>query len=97
MMTKIKIGPLVYDVNYIDEVVDDDDLCYGMVEHVSQVIDIDKTSTEERQKMALFHEVLHVLNHEYQLGLVEEQIITITSSVIDTLNRNKWFREKMCK
>ena len=104
-MSKIKIGPLTYELKYIDgdklnlelawEDSDDDSEYYGAVSHKNQIIFISKNNNEEREKLALLHEVIHGINEQYTAGLLEGQVASLTNGIVDVMNRNPWLRRKL--
>ena len=104
---KLKVGPLTYTIKYTNgdklalepEWVSEDDggEYYGAVENKTQTIFLRKQNSEERERLALLHEVIHAVNDIYDTQLVEGQVKCLSAGLMDTLNRNKWFREKMCQ
>ena len=104
-MSKIKIGPLTYDLKYTDgdklnlepawEDPDDEEIYYGAISHKNQVIFIRKNNGEEREKLALLHEVIHGVSEQYAAGLLEGQVVSITNGIMDTMNQNPWLRRKL--
>ena len=98
-MAKLKIGPLVFDVSYVsDPLFDEDDeeiRLYGKIKFLDQVILIDRTLPEIKQRITLLHEALHAIDIEYQTKLSEPTITCLANGIIDALQRNKWFRDKI--
>ena len=104
-MPKIKIGPLTYTLKYTDgnklnleedwEAPDDETAYYGAVSHKNQVIFINKYNTEEREKLSLLHEIIHAVSEQYDAGLLEGQVISLTNGIIDVMDRNPWLRKKL--
>ena len=95
---KVKVGPFTYDVKYKKEVRDiDGNLVWGSISHMRQTIDIatGDTSTEERQQVALLHELLHALSNTYVIGLQEEQVEVLANTLIDLFGRNKNVRDRI--
>ena len=104
-MSKIKIGPLTYKLKYTNgskldlepawEDPDDDTDYYGAISHKNQIIFVSKDNNEERGKLALLHEIIHAISEQYDAGLVEGQVISLTNGIVDVMNRNPWLRKKL--
>ena len=100
-MSKLKIGPLTYNVSYTATpiTIEDEDGeahgCWGDIEYISQTIRIDKTSTKEKQRVALLHETIHAIDKEYQTNLTEPTVACLANGIMATLRQNKWLREKL--
>jgi len=100
-MPKIKVGALTFTVQYTSDpiVIEDKDgeqsECWGDVSHKGHRIRINTDATEVRQKTALLHEVIHVVDEEYQTHLTEPTVTCLASGLMAVIQGNKWFREKL--
>ena len=104
-MPKIKIGPLTYTLKYTNgdklglepewEDPDDETSYYGAISHRDQVVFFSKNNNEHRERLALLHEVIHAISEQYDAGLVEGQVISLTNGIVDTIDRNPWLRKKL--
>ena len=106
-MPGIKIGPIVYTTKYTDgdklnldpdwDDPDDGASYYGAVSHSNQVVFLNRHNTEEREKLALLHEVLHAVSDLYDAQLHEGQVKCVSAGLMQVINDNKWFRKKLCE
>lgn len=92
---KIKIGDLRYKIQFCNDIYSANDhrKLYGEIDYKTQVIKIDKTSTQERIKNTLLHEVIHGLNDGYVLDIEEKTIDLLATSLINLIIDNKKFFE----
>lgn len=70
--SNVKIGALYFDVKQVDELKDEDsEDIYGQVDHFKQEFTLRKDVTEEIKKVTLLHEIIHVFDEYFSLGLSE--------------------------
>ena len=72
MIDSIKICGLVYAILY--KTPEEIEGRIGLANFNTQEIWINSSMTEQTKKIALYHEVLHMLDHAYNLKLSEEQV-----------------------
>ena len=102
-MPKIKVGALTFNVQYtskpilLEEESGEQSECWGDVSHEHQKIRTNARAPEERQKTALLHEIIHVVDNEYKTGLTEPTVACLASGLMAVIEGNKWFREKLLK
>ena len=58
-LRKIKIGGLVYNIEYTEL-----EESLGRTEYSKQLIQIDNRQTKEQQEVTLIHEIIHCLNNQ---------------------------------
>ena len=61
----------------------------GTADFNRQLISINKDNTEQTQRIAVFHEVLHLVSDAYGLNLTEEQVKIGTHAFIALIEDNK--------
>jgi len=61
----------------------------GTADFNRQLISINKDHTQQTQKIAVFHEVLHLVSDAYGLNLTEEQVKIGTHAFIALIEDNK--------
>ena len=77
---KLKICGITYEVLY--KTPEEMQGNIGLALFNSQEIWINETFTEQTKKIALWHEVLHILDHAYNLKMTEEQVKFQTHALI---------------
>ena len=61
----------------------------GTADFNKQLISINKDHTQQTQRIAAFHEVLHLVSDAYGLNLTEEQVKIGTHAFIALIEDNK--------
>ena len=61
----------------------------GTADFNKQLISINKDHTEQTQRIAVYHEILHLLSDAYGLKLTEEQVKIGTHALIAFVEENK--------
>ena len=61
----------------------------GTADFNKQLISINHDHTEQTQRIAVFHEVLHIVSDAYGLNLTEEQVKIGTHAFIALIEDNK--------
>lgn len=85
----LKIGYKKYDVMLInDNVVLDNDVCYGCALVDEQVIKISSLYSKEQQCCTLIHESIHAIDDIWELGLSEEQVRKLGKGIFQLLEEN---------
>lgn len=54
----------------------------GLADFNNQRIMIDTTATQQTKNIALLHEVLHLIDKTYSIGLTEQQVTTLAHALI---------------
>ena len=83
---KLKICGLTYDVLY--KTAQEMQGTIGLARFNDQEIWIGSDFTEQTQKIALWHEILHILSDAYNLKMTEEQVKYQTHSLIALVDDN---------
>ena len=83
---KLKICGIAYEVLY--KTPEEMQGNIGLALFNSQEIWINETFTEQTKKIALWHEVLHILDHAYNLKMTEEQVKFQTHALIALVEDN---------
>ena len=63
----------------------------GLADFNKQEISINSEHTQSTQKIAILHEILHILSDSYNLKLSEEQVIYTTHALLAFMSDNKFF------
>jgi Zn-dependent peptidase ImmA (M78 family) len=61
----------------------------GTADFNRQLISINQDHTEQTQRIAVFHEVLHLVSDAYGLNLTEEQVKIGTHAIIALIEDNR--------
>ena len=61
----------------------------GLANFNTQEIWINDTMTEQTKRIALYHEVLHMLDHAYNLKLSEEQVTFTAHALLAVVSDNQ--------
>ena len=83
---KLKICGITYEVLY--KTPEEMQGNIGLALFNSQEIWINETFSEQTKKIALWHEVLHILDHAYNLKMTEEQVKFQTHALIALVEDN---------
>jgi len=83
---KLKICGITYEVLY--KTPEEMQGNIGLALFNSQEIWINDTFTVQTKKIALWHEVLHILDHAYNLKMTEEQVKFQTHALIALVEDN---------
>ncbi len=86
---KIKIGYKDYEVKKVnDKLFDNDTLCYGVIHYNVGLIEISSIYSEDTQKCALLHEILHGIDDIFDIGLHEEHIVKLAKGLYQVIKEN---------
>lgn len=61
----------------------------GLANFNTQEIWINQTMTDQTKKIAVYHEVLHMLDHAYNLKLSEEQVTFTAHALLALVSDNQ--------
>ena len=84
---KIKISGVIYDIVYKTN--EEMNGLIGTADFNRQLISINETHTKQTQKIALVHEILHLIDETYGTGLTEQQIKILTHGIIAFSEENE--------
>ena len=68
----------------------------GLADFNKQEILINKEHTEQTRKIAVYHEIIHILSDVYGLNLTEQQVQIGTHALIAFLSDNPQFKVEHC-
>lgn len=95
LLKELNIMGRKFDVEYFDF---DDRLqvneSVGNFDYIDQKIQIDTGSHKELQESALLHEILHVVLETMKIGLIEEDVVRLHSSLYQVLKDNDLFAKE---
>lgn len=60
----------------------------GLANFNNQEISINQSMTAQTIKIAKWHEVIHILDHAYDLGMTEKQVKYLTHALVALLEDN---------
>jgi Zn-dependent peptidase ImmA (M78 family) len=86
-MDMIKIAGITYKI--VLNTTEDMKGLIGTADFNKQLISINKDHTEQTQRIAVYHEILHLLSDAYGLKLTEEQVKIGTHALIAFVEENK--------
>ena len=87
MKEKVKIAGIEYDL--VLKTTEEMNGLVGSADFNKQLISINKDHTEQTQRIAVFHEVLHIVSDAYGLNLTEEQVKIGTHAFIALIEDNR--------
>ncbi|MDI6617889.1 MAG: hypothetical protein QME45_04315 [Clostridiales bacterium] len=86
---KIKIGFKDYEVQKVKgNVIDDKDICYGVIHYDDCFIEISTIYSDDTQKCALMHEVIHGIDDIFDIGLEEKQVQQLAKGLYEVIKDN---------
>lgn len=87
MKEKIKIAGIEYDI--VLKSTEEMNGLIGTADFNRQLICINRDHTEQTQKIAVCHEIIHIVSDAYGLNLTEEQVKIGTHALIALIEDNK--------
>ena len=90
-MNKIKIGWKTYDIRKVEPqqtLFVGGNECYGTIDYVNQVIDINSKCDDEQSKATLIHEVIHGVSDMYALKFDEDTVGRLGDALYTLLKDN---------
>ena len=85
----MKIGGIYYNICYKTNEEMNGNI--GLANFNDQLISINNSHTEQTQRIALVHEVLHILDSTYNLKFTEEQVTYTAHALLSFFADNKDF------
>jgi hypothetical protein len=82
-MKKIKVGGLNYTINYVNGLADS-----GVSDFEKQTILINDELTDDNKLSTLLHEVIEIVNSQYNLALPHQTIQTLEASLFAVYKDN---------
>lgn len=83
---KFRIAGIEYDV--VKKSAGDMGGLIGCADFNHQIISINGDCTAQTQQIAVLHEVLHIIDAAFNVGLSEEQVKTLTHGVLAAIKDN---------
>ncbi len=83
---KVKIGGLIFDVNY-DSIAADRDV-FGEISFMQQKITIDSGIKPDKQEETLIHEIVEAINSSYAIGLEHDKLTVLAYALHQVLKDN---------
>lgn len=90
MNTPIKVAGLTYQISELDD--DQMQGRIGFADFNNQLIGIGKNFTTQTKKIAVLHEIMHILSDAYGLDLTEQQVKIGTHALIAFITDNPDFK-----
>jgi len=95
---KSKIGSSWYDVEYVDDLKNEQDKrLFGRIWQDKKIIRIDKGCSYETQLQALLHENIHGICWEYAIDDDEELVLPISNGIFAFIINNPEFIREILK
>jgi hypothetical protein len=86
---KVKIGYKDFKINKVDgEVIEDDEICYGVIYNDKGFINISGKYSEDLQKCTVIHECIHGIDNVFDIGLKEEQVEKLAKGLYGFIKDN---------
>ena len=90
MITKLKICSSIYNIEYINNLVDEHNgRLHGYIEPYNLKIQINKKYPIIKQNQSILHEAIHGINSEYGFDFKEEIVDRLSNAVFAFLIDNK--------
>ncbi len=92
---KIKIGGIEYKIEFINEIKDDihnSEFIGRVIYRENKILILDSYQTE-RQFRVMLHEIIHVLDEDYKLGISEENLCRLEAGLYQVLKDNKLLKD----
>lgn len=86
MLNEIKICGIVYSILY--KTLEEMEGRLGLANFNTQEIWINVSTTEQTKRIAIVHEILHMMDHAYNLKLSEEQVVFTSHAFLALLSEN---------
>jgi len=86
MINEIKICGIVYSI--LSKTPEEMEGRLGLANFNTQEIWINLGATEQTKKIAVVHEILHMIDHAYNLKLSEEQVVFTSHAFLALLSEN---------
>lgn len=83
---KIKISGITYEVNFVPTA--EMQGCIGLADFNKQLITIDENATPQTKRIALMHELIHIMDKTYNIKLTEDQVVVLTHAIIALADDN---------
>lgn len=94
-MKPIKVGPIIYPIEYVADLKDGDVELDGWVQYNPTVIQLAEEICEQRELTCLWHEILHaILTHSGRSNHDHGMLDALSYGIIGVLKDNPWFRER---
>lgn len=94
-MNSLKVGPIIYPIEYIADLKNGDVELDGWVQYNPTVIQLEAGVCKQRELTCLWHEALHAIltqsgrsNHDHNM------LDALSYGIIGVLKDNEWFRER---
>ncbi len=93
--TEIKIGGIIYDVEFVDAIEDDihKPEFIGRVLFTDNKIKILNSYKKERQFRTLLHEIIHILDEDLKIGFEENEICRLEAGLFQVLKDNNFLKD----
>jgi hypothetical protein len=79
---KIKVGPLLYDVVWVEGLKNDDgESLWGQAHHENGQINLSTGKSDSQTFVTLWHEVLHCFENAYGITLDEEMVMQLCGPI----------------
>ncbi len=92
MITGIKVAGSIYQIKQSPEL--EQEGLLGEVNFNNQQIRINPNYSKEVQELTLLHEIVHVVNYTYNVGLEEEQVDRLSRGLYATIKENPEYKIK---
>ena len=89
-MDPIRIAGILYQVKSLSP--EEMQGLIGQADFNGQEIRINNTVTEQTKKIALVHELLHIIDHAWAAGLTEQQIVKMSHGLVQVINDNQDYK-----
>jgi hypothetical protein len=90
---KIKVGPVLYEVLFVEKLRNDEGQeLFGQADHGPSLIRLNTTNTDSQNFLTLWHEVVHCIENVYGVQLSEEGTIQLSTGIALALLDNPVLR-----
>lgn len=89
MNEKIKVAGIEYEIKEFSN--EEMKGTLGLADFNKQLISLNKESTDTTKKIAVYHEIIHILDNAFGLDLSERQVKYLTHAIIAFIQENPEF------
>lgn len=85
---KVKVGIYEYDVKIQKDVKLGKQKCDGVISYFKQSIAIDESLPQINKEVTLWHEMIHLVSHQYNITLSEREVDCLAHGIVGILKDN---------
>jgi hypothetical protein len=91
--TTVRIGCIEYSINLVAQPELDGEPKLGTIDYRKLEIEIDEEMHPDVQIVTLWHEILHGIDDQHNLGLTDGKTDALAYGIVQVLRDNSWLRD----